>query len=153
MEYWPLLTLLALGMFAIGCNAGNKWQKNESSDKSITCYQCNSEFDPRCGDPFDPYTLGTVNCSMKKPLEHMKDHKPILCRKITQTVQGKVRVIRGCGYIEEENEKECYRRTGTHDVQIIYCSCTKSLCNSAYTFNRPSIAAALLIVLFMVRLA
>lgn len=48
------------------------------------CYQCNSEYDPRCGDPFDPYSLGMVNCSMKQHLEHLPGVEPSLCRKSTQ---------------------------------------------------------------------
>lgn len=35
---------------------------------AIECYQCNSEYDPRCGDPFDSYSLGKVNCSLKSHL-------------------------------------------------------------------------------------
>ncbi|XP_065160945.1 UPAR/Ly6 domain-containing protein crok-like [Atheta coriaria] len=121
-------TVLIVGSIAIGCATAN----SNEQEKSITCYQCNSEYDPRCGDPFDPYTLGTVNCSMKKPLEHMPDYKPVLCRKTMQKVQGKIRVIRGCGYLRNERDDgECMKRSGTHDVQLRYCSCSKNLCNSA----------------------
>lgn len=50
------------------------------------CYDCNSAYDPNCGDPFEPYTLGKVNCTQQEPLEHLKDKytKPVLCRKTTQ---------------------------------------------------------------------
>jgi hypothetical protein len=51
---------------------------------SIECYQCNSAYDPRCGDPFDNYSLGQVNCSMKPPLEHLTELVPTMCRKIIQ---------------------------------------------------------------------
>lgn len=51
---------------------------------AIECYQCNSEYDPRCGDPFDPYSLGKVNCSLKTRLEHLPNADPILCRKTRQ---------------------------------------------------------------------
>ncbi|KAL1139369.1 hypothetical protein AAG570_006353 [Ranatra chinensis] len=97
------------------------------------CYQCNSEYDPRCGDPFDPYSLGTVNCSLLEPLEHLPGYKPTICRKNVQKVQGKIRIVRGCGYIEDsyKNEKQCLYRSGTHDVNMHYCSCTGNLCNTA----------------------
>lgn len=52
--------------------------------EAIICYQCNSEYDPRCGDPFDPYSLGTVNCSFQPRLEHLSHLEPTLCRKISQ---------------------------------------------------------------------
>lgn len=51
---------------------------------AIECYQCNSEYDPRCGDPFDSYSLGKVNCSLKSHLEHLPNIDPVLCRKTTQ---------------------------------------------------------------------
>ncbi|XP_039276045.1 uncharacterized protein LOC111058446 [Nilaparvata lugens] len=51
---------------------------------SIRCYQCNSEYDPRCGDPFDSYSLGTVNCSMQPALEHLPEMQPSICRKNIQ---------------------------------------------------------------------
>ncbi|XP_037950699.1 uncharacterized protein LOC119681592 [Teleopsis dalmanni] len=100
---------------------------------ALMCYDCNSEFDPRCGDPFHPYSIGEVNCSKQEPLEHLKDkYKPTLCRKTTQKIYGKVRVVRGCGYIpDERDDGECMKRLGTHDVQAIYCACTTDLCNHA----------------------
>lgn len=56
---------------------------------AIECYQCNSEYDPRCGDPFDSYSLGKVNCSLKSHLEHLPNVDPVLCRKTTQISKGK----------------------------------------------------------------
>lgn len=100
---------------------------------ALICYDCNSEYDPRCGDPFEPYSIGEVNCSKQEPLEHLKDkYKPSLCRKTTQKIYGKIRIVRGCGYIpDERDDHECNKRLGTHDVQAIYCACTTDLCNHA----------------------
>lgn len=72
-----LIEVLILG------SAGRKWQKE---DKSITCYDCNSLYDPRCADPFDPYSLGYVNCSLRDIPEHLKDKysRSVLCRKTVQ---------------------------------------------------------------------
>lgn len=107
--------------------------------EAIICYQCNSEYDPRCGDPFDSYSLGTVNCSFQPRLEHMSHLEPTLCRKISQKVYGKIRVVRGCGYIaEEKSAAPCVKRSGTHDVQAVYCSCTGDLCNAAEGRTPPS---------------
>ncbi|XP_011499583.1 PREDICTED: uncharacterized protein LOC105363551 [Ceratosolen solmsi marchali] len=113
---------------------------------AVICYQCNSEYDPRCGDPFDPYSLGTVNCSFQPRLEHLSNLEPTLCRKIRQKVYGKYRVVRGCGFLEDElaDNKECLKRSGTHDVGALYCSCTTDLCNSANT-SQPLVGLIVLL--------
>ncbi|XP_066582999.1 UPAR/Ly6 domain-containing protein crok [Prorops nasuta] len=99
---------------------------------AIICYKCNSEYDPRCGDPFDPYSLGTVNCSFQPRLDHLSQYEPTICRKISQIVYGQTRVVRGCGYLtDEKDDGACQRRSGTHDVKVNYCSCNGDLCNSA----------------------
>ncbi|XP_054261525.1 uncharacterized protein LOC128985851 [Macrosteles quadrilineatus] len=115
--------------------------------ESIICYHCNSAYDPRCGDPFDPYSLGKINCSMQPPLEHLPYMEPTVCRKNVQKVYGKIRVVRSCGFIEDPDreEKSCVRRSGTHDVQMLYCACKGDICNPAST----TIAPGLLMVLAM----
>lgn len=67
---------------------------------------------------------------------------------IFSPVQGKTRVIRTCGYIQDKHDdKNCFRRTGTKDVEIFYCSCTRSLCNDGNTVKRP---ARIVIALFTI---
>ncbi|XP_043480210.1 uncharacterized protein LOC122509940 [Leptopilina heterotoma] len=135
-------TLLLLLFFLTFLNNGD----------ALTCYQCNSAYDPRCGDPFDSYSLGTVNCSFQPRLEHLKHLEPAVCRKISQKVYGEIRVVRGCGFIndDESDNKECIRRSGTHDVKAFYCSCTTDLCNAAYTtLPSKSIVGALVYLLTM----
>nr|XP_023018424.1 uncharacterized protein LOC111507360 [Leptinotarsa decemlineata] len=140
------LALISLGCFFLSCGAQFQNQNllygkldAEIKEDPLQCYDCNSEYDPRCGDPFNSYTIGIINCTDRKTPEHLLNPdnmyavvKPTLCRKIVQTVEGKVRVIRGCGYIRDEHDdKKCYRRTGTKNVEVFHCSCTKSLCNTA----------------------
>lgn len=62
-----------------------------SATSAIECYQCNSEYDPRCGDPFDPYSLGKVDCNLKTHPDHLPNNDPVLCRKTTQ--KGKLLLI------------------------------------------------------------
>lgn len=52
--------------------------------KSIICYKCNSKYDPRCGDPFNPYTIGMVDCNITEVPHHLKGNEPALCRKSVQ---------------------------------------------------------------------
>lgn len=65
----------------------------------VMCYQCNSEYDPRCGDPFNEYGLGMVNCSLKDRLEHLRDVEPTLCRKTTQKSEYALRWSKRTKYI------------------------------------------------------
>ncbi|XP_015606247.1 uncharacterized protein LOC107273001 [Cephus cinctus] len=118
--------------------------------QAIICYECNSEYDPRCGDPFDPYSLGTVNCSFQPRLERLKHLEPTICRKISQKVYGKTRVVRGCGYITDvKDNHECLVRSGTHDVHGFYCACTEDLCNGA----DPKLPSAVMIAVLGIILA
>ncbi|XP_026322515.1 uncharacterized protein LOC113232097 [Hyposmocoma kahamanoa] len=99
---------------------------------SILCYDCNSAFDPRCGEEFDSFSLGIVNCSLRDPLEHMPDVEPTLCRAIKMEIYGKIRVVRQCGYIAEENtEQSCRKQSSSGDLFVTYCSCDTDLCNDA----------------------
>lgn len=51
-------------------------------------------------------------------------------------VSGKTRVIRACGYItSDRDDRECAKRSGTHDVQMRYCSCTGNLCNNSFILS------------------
>ncbi|XP_044755916.1 uncharacterized protein LOC123314653 [Coccinella septempunctata] len=138
-------TICAMVLLMLGyaeCQAKHR-QDKRWVDKSILCYECNSEYDPRCGDPFDNYTIGIVNCSLKRQPEYI-EFPPTLCRKTVQIVNGKTRVIRSCGYIvSDRDDRECAKRSGTHDVQLRYCSCTGSLCNHSYKLGPSS-----LIILF-----
>ncbi|XP_018566961.1 uncharacterized protein LOC108907669 [Anoplophora glabripennis] len=125
----------------------NRTENNKSMP--LQCYVCNSAFDPRCADPFDPYTIGIINCSDRPTPEHVKDHLhldrivvPVVCRKMVQKVEGVVRVVRSCGYIRDDHDdKKCFRRTGTAAVEVIHCSCTKSLCNAGHSSQRPYFSA------------
>lgn len=50
----------------------------------IKCWDCRSDSDPKCGDPFDNSTVPITDCSQARPLEHIPDVKATMCRKIRQ---------------------------------------------------------------------
>lgn len=119
---------------------------------ALQCYDCNSSNDPRCGDPFDPYSIAEVNCSTQDRPGHLNNSEPVLCRKSVMKVYGKERVVRGCGYVTHEaDDKICLRRAGTHDVQVLYCSCTGNNCNSSnklYSVTHITVFIAIILISF-----
>lgn len=56
------------------------------------------------------------------------------------SVFGKLRIVRDCGYVHDEHDdRECFRRTGTFEVESIFCSCTGDLCNSTPASTHQSV--------------
>ena len=50
------------------------------------------------------------------------------------SVNGKVRVVRSCGWLNSTNEDEgasCFKRSGSQDVYITHCTCNTDGCNGA----------------------
>jgi len=110
-----------------------------SSSSGITCFSCNSHYDKNCGDPFNNYTTEMINCDQE---EHRMTHLPLkddetrysanICRKTVQIVQEEVRVIRSCGWLpnpESMKDRDCFTRTGTHQVMVYHCVCKGDACN------------------------
>ena len=67
------------------------------------------------------------------------------------SVEGKVRVIRACGWLDEVKDRpDCYSRTGTKDIMVTYCSCQGDKCNSSTSVRTPwAIAGMLLLIIQM----
>lgn len=51
---------------------------------SIKCWECRSDNDPKCADPFDNSTLSITDCRQAQPKEHLPGVKATMCRKIRQ---------------------------------------------------------------------
>lgn len=63
-------------------------------------------------------------------------------------VYGELRIVRGCGYITDvRDNKECLKRSGTHDVHALYCACSTDLCNASHrSFNQHSTLYAIMLL-------
>ncbi|CAH2092814.1 unnamed protein product [Euphydryas editha] len=108
---------------------------------SIKCWNCRSNNDPKCADPFDNSTVPITDCVQEKGLQHLPGIRPSMCRKIRQKVNGEWRYFRDCAYLGEVgiqgDERFCLMRTGTYNIFIEYCTCnSKDGCNSS-TFISP----------------
>ncbi|XP_015605886.1 uncharacterized protein LOC107272845 [Cephus cinctus] len=111
----------------------------------IKCWECRSDLDPKCADPFDNSTVSLADCKEKKELSHMPGVKSTICRKIRQKVNGEWRYFRDCAYVGEPgiagDERFCLMRTGTYNIFIEYCTCnSKDGCNSASHLGQSWIA-------------
>lgn len=51
---------------------------------SIKCWECRSDTDPKCADPFDNSTLQINDCSQEKGYAHLPGLQSTMCRKIRQ---------------------------------------------------------------------
>ncbi|GAU88860.1 hypothetical protein RvY_01479 [Ramazzottius varieornatus] len=101
---------------------------------SISCYECNSHYDPRCDDHFDNLTYPLTDCKYKvKP--HLGLSGAPMCRKAISYVQGEKRVVRECaffGLIGYNDGRWCLERMGTKYIKYSVCLCNnKDGCNGA----------------------
>lgn len=69
------------------------WSNNSLSlylaGACIKCWDCRSDADPKCADPFDNSTLSITDCKQQPALEHLPGVLPTMCRKVRQ--KGKIR--------------------------------------------------------------
>lgn len=50
----------------------------------IKCWDCRSDADPKCSDPFDNTTFAITDCKKLEPLSYLPGAYPTMCRKIRQ---------------------------------------------------------------------
>ena len=54
------------------------------SGYSIKCWECRSDGDPKCADPFDNTSFPITDCLTKAEKVHLPGLKATMCRKIRQ---------------------------------------------------------------------
>merc|ERR1719481_140345 len=102
---------------------------------SIKCWECRSDGDPKCADPFDNRSFPITDCAGRSR-EHLPGLEATMCRKIRQKVNGEWRSIRSCAFLGEpgvgSDERYCIHRSGTYNIHVEYCTCRKKDgCNGA----------------------
>jgi len=64
-------------------------------------------------------------------------------------VRGDVRIIRGCGYIEDEKNRTCYT-TVLEEYNTEVCSCKEPGCNSANMYQlSAAVVSAVCLAFFL----
>jgi len=122
---------------------------------SIKCWECRSDSDPKCADPFDNSTLSITDCRQVEPKEHLPGVRATMCRKIRQKVHGEWRYFRSCAWMGEPgiegDERFCLMRTGTYNIFMEYCTCnSKDGCNSAGIINGKFIYVAVMLIFTLI---
>lgn len=101
---------------------------------ALHCWQCNTEVSKHCDDlPAGPVQnvsrLDTcIQEFYKECISRDERIKYTFCRKQVQTIDGKERTIRSCGF--ERSPSECYQ-TRNPPIQTTVCQCDGDGCNSA----------------------
>ncbi|XP_021701378.1 uncharacterized protein LOC5564977 [Aedes aegypti] len=119
---------------------------------SIKCWECRSDSDPKCADPFDNSTLSITDCRQVESKEHLPGVRATMCRKIRQKVHGEWRYFRSCAFMGEPgiggDERFCVMRSGTYNIFMEYCTCnSKDGCNSAPQFTPTKWSVTIIAVL------
>ncbi|KAK5641900.1 hypothetical protein RI129_010447 [Pyrocoelia pectoralis] len=110
---------------------------------TIKCWDCRSDIDPRCSDPFDNKTFSMTFCPTVKS-NFLVGMEATLCRKIRQKVNGVWKYFRSCAFLGEPgiagDERFCLMRTGTYNIFMEYCTCnSKDGCNTSSTLKISSL--------------
>uniref|UniRef100_A0A1Y9IVK8 Uncharacterized protein n=1 Tax=Anopheles minimus TaxID=112268 RepID=A0A1Y9IVK8_9DIPT len=114
---------------------------------AIKCWECRSDSDPKCADPFDNSTLSITDCKQVELKEHLPEAQATMCRKIRQKVHGEWRYFRSCAFMGEPgiegDERFCLMRSGTYNIFMEYCTCnSKDGCNTA-SLRTPTVLTVL----------
>jgi len=101
---------------------------------ALKCYECGSKSNSTCGDPFKPDDFELRDCpSAPDHIPNFNDLQALVCRKLKQTIDGKLQVItRSCGYLNNtEIKSPCFKDAFSSFTSSIYCDCSGDGCNRA----------------------
>ena len=77
---WKILLYLAernISFSYVLLEISNFYLRFLTGTVAIKCYECNSKLDPRCGEPFNNFTIALVDCEQqrKNDIPHLDDHE------------------------------------------------------------------------------
>ncbi|KAG5887778.1 hypothetical protein JTB14_035125 [Gonioctena quinquepunctata] len=100
---------------------------------SIKCWDCTTDVDPDCGDPFDNRTLLVSDC------RYVSDYGravPNRCRKEVIKENGKMTIIRSCGHRTDpalvDDKPSCTKGSEPNSPFVELCICNhEDGCNNS----------------------
>jgi len=101
---------------------------------ALKCYECSSKMNSSCGDPFKKDDFLLTDCPpAPEHIQHFPDVHARVCRKLKQTIDGKLQIItRSCGYlVNSESKTPCFKDAFSSFSSSIYCDCSGDGCNRA----------------------
>lgn len=103
------------------------------------CYECNSNTDSNCRDPFIAQDAMLTECETESTF----------CRKTTQIVGGKTSIYRQCAKtLYKPDFVGCYSTAGKSSTYVCTCDAAGGACNEAGVAAKASfVAVSLSIVL------
>ncbi|CAG0895951.1 unnamed protein product, partial [Darwinula stevensoni] len=131
-------------------NVSKEAEQKVSTCWSIKCWECRSDQDPKCGDPFDNTSYPITDCATKPHKPHLPEIASTMCRKIRQKEDGRWRqVIRRCGSVSEMGVTGvCNQGIDENSVYREECYCSTDGCNVASSYHLSG-ALALASLLFL----
>ena len=115
------------------------------------CYECQSNVEGPCGDPFDFDLFPLTNCT-EKFAANDKIHRQEFCRKTIEYLidDQPPRVIRSCGLPSEiERPDRCVTRI-SNEIRVDYCTCFDDSCNDATSLQVSFCAFWMMLVKMMI---
>ena len=97
------------------------------SGATIKCWQCNSKYDPRCGEPFNNHSIAFVDCDQQRSLDipHLDDKNLAFYNRDTRIKYGgDDEDAKGVEKKDQAGASLCRKTTQTGDTlqYIIGCS-------------------------------
>ncbi|EEB17545.1 conserved hypothetical protein [Pediculus humanus corporis] len=101
-----------------------------NSRRGTKCWECNSERDYNCRDPFNFTHFPLVDCDRKSAHNtYLQSYS--VCRKIVHRVNGEAHVERSCAWEQAyDNNRPCSSARSTSYSTVEHCStCNTDACN------------------------
>ncbi|CAH0390220.1 unnamed protein product [Bemisia tabaci] len=117
--------------------------------EGIKCWQCSTDVDPRCGEPFNHTQFTLTDCDRERTHSaYLQDHA--VCRKSIHRINDERVIIRSCSWEPDNKNVEgpCSPSSSPSYIKVEFCeTCNTDACNKAPTLRESIIAIVLPVVM------